>query len=1185
MFLRELAIKGFKSFADPVRLRFEPGLSVVVGPNGSGKSNIVDALAWVLGSQTPSALRLGRGEADGVIFAGSPARPPLGRAEVSVTLDNADGVLPMAAKEVVITRSVDRAGEVEYAINGARCRLLDVQELLQAAGVGRQQHVIVGQGRLDEVLNWKPEARRAVLEEAAGVMLARHRRALAERRLAEADEHLQVAESHLRQIKRRMRPLERQASAARLHDVIATELLELRRGLAVRDHEVLRGRIDALEAELVDLEARRQDLEVRRRALEDELQDVRSRLLELRDAPLHALVERAVGLAARAEGLVLVLGERDRVVDARRRALEAEVDELVRALERCEDEQGQLDALEGELAATEAARQAIEAEVAELANRADAEMRAVEARLAHAMSRDAASPARLADVAEGRSPHPRLALRELQVRSEELARLLARDREAHAEATAQVVRLTEQLDTTRGRLAASEARVAELESRLGDLDRRANEAERAEHAARVELEEAEVARRIAGEQRARAESEYAALAELAGAVVERPSGEGVLGILTELVEVDPGFERAFRASVLGRSRGVVARDAEAGLQLLCHPGAADQAEGRRARAVLVASWPERGQLERERFGTEASLLIDHVRSSSDDPAVTSVLRSLLGRVVVCPDRARAASLALEHPEAVVVTPEGDRFEGGAWWLCAVRHDLDARLAEAGDVLMRNRDAESAADARLAEAKEELAWRVKALRELNEQLDEQAAALRAERQLVVDARRLVEQLHGELDRARAQAAKLAERLKADEAALRSLDDERARVETAATNAAALLDELRARQGLLAEAREREAALRRELELGRVALGERRSVLASALEARERQLALLDSKGAARASDADGDEPVVDELAPSLANLLARVARGARALVSRVKGQAELLERVRQELGSRLERGEAGRSALASELDELERRREAAALEATECRVRLEDLEVMARRELGFELDATTPVPNLPDDAEAQVDALRRRLEELGPVNPLALDELAALEEEAAELERQAGDARAARREVAELLSSIDAEVSSRFAATFAEVNDRFGETIATLFGGGSGRLVLSQPEDLLSTGVELEARLPGKAVRRVSLLSGGERSLVALAFLFAVFKSRPAPFYVLDEVEAALDDVNLGRFLALLRSVRGAQFIVITHQKRTMEAARVLYGVTMGRDGASKVVSQRFDEGDGLALGA
>ncbi len=1069
MHLKSLTLKGFKSFRDATTIGFEPGVTVVVGPNGSGKSNVVDAIAWVLGAQAPSAVRSQR--MDDVVFAGTAKSPALGRAEVTLAIDNSSGLLPIEFSEVEISRTLFRDGESAYTLNGAPCRLLDVVELMSDTGVGRRQHVIVSQSQMDTVLNANPADRRSVIEEAAGVLKHRKRRERAQRRLEAVEGDMVRARDLVREVRRQLRPLEKQAEAARRHGDLMAELKALRVHLAGREIAGLRDRLRELAA---SAEGRDRD----QRAVRSELEDLGRQIAEGEQhlagggdddpgralAGLEALRERARGLAA-------VVAERRRSVD-RERTSTLDLD----VISDLEGEAGRCRSELEEIAASAAALQPDRSELAQM----EAALAALRADFDRRWGRGA-------DGSDG-----------------------AGQAEAEADAAAGGS-LAGDLRAARSARDAAAAASADAETAL-------REAEAEHHRAEARLEALSSVVLDAG----------AAPAVAAGAGSD-PS-DGVLGTLGDLIDADEGASAAVAAALGAEIGSTVVADADAARRLLEEQpagsvliapaefpppsGAPAGLSGSSATATAATSAPPP-------VGVPAGLsrLRDRVRARN--PATERLLDVLLGSVVMVDGDWRAAArVAVDHPGLTAVTSAGDLLGACRWRLGAgAASPLRAVIDEAGARARLARTARDRADAALAEARSALASCQARASELAEALDQERRRRRAE------ARTAVEE----------QAAAVADRQARLGARAAGLDQRRGLLE--------------ARLGQIDSRLERYEARRRASSDAAEALDRQSSILARLHREIERRARWIDSELAAAAE------------------LHKRQSEEARAVVTRLE--------------------ELRRSSAAAErrLEDLRAAGARSDVEEAELRTRLQGAVEKLRADHRLAPDAAVgaPAPELdPGVAPAQrMDQLERELEVMGPVNPLALEEHRALQERSDHLRDQLDDIRKARRDLAKVIAAIDDEIATVFESAFSDVAANFETLFETLFPGGRGRIRLEEPDDLLNSGIEITARPSGKNVRKLSLLSGGERTLTALAFLFAVFRSRPSPFYVMDEVEAALDDVNLHRFLALLDEFRAeTQLVIISHQKRTMEAADRLYGVSMKPGGSSVVVSERLSESSG-----
>jgi chromosome segregation protein len=1178
VFLKSLTLRGFKSFADKTTLEFEPGITVIVGPNGSGKSNVVDAIAWVLGEQGAKSLRGGRME--DVIFAGTGSRGPLGRAEVTLTIDNSAGLLPIEYGEVTMTRLLYRSGDSEYALNGTPCRLLDLQELLSDTGVGRELHTILGQNRLEDVLHGRPEDRRAAIEEAAGVYKHRKRKEKALRKLAGMEQHLVRLTDLVGELRRQLRPLQQQAETAAKAAEVAAELREVRLVLRARELDGARRKAAALDAEEAAFSARLAELEAAHQTCLEE--EARLGTQVERHEPLgaaagetvHRLVtvrERLRGTMALAEAqarhLADALAEEPQgrsVVD-----LEREAAEVAAELTGIEQERERATAAaEAAVARRDRARAAVDAHDRAVAvaerERAGAHRREVR------LTGEAAAARRTVEQLDADAARVREHAAELERRGAALAAQLdglraeraALDADRAARATAR--RAAEE---ARDRQAAETRRLAAEERRL--------EGQRAAAQARREAFEA-TARAAGGD----------ALAFLAGA-----GRDGILGPLSPACEVQPGYEAAV-AAALGPDADALVVDA---------PATATDAAGllRDAgggRAILLHPDPEvapplNGQVAAGR----APLLLDRVRTAG--PA-GEVARRVLAGVLVAEDLGAARALLARFPDRRVVTRAGElvaagRVEGGV-------------VPEASGLAARRAAKEAAAQERAAAAGLERA--AAELRAAEEALDRLAtdaeAAARAHQDAQAALRRLDDRL-GLAGRERRafdqEAAAAAERLHEltggrHRAAARLTEAEAALAGLGADARAAPAPELAGRAPLAAELDlQEQAATSSQVAAAGVAerarlLGERLAELRAQAEA---EAEAAERRARVRAARRDGAARAA-EAARLAGGVLERLERCLAAATAERDRLAETVQAARAALAATAGR----RRDAAAALDEHHTAARAGDEARIEARLRAEELGKRIVEEFALdpdealadylpteqrlaELAENDPRRQPSTELRRAATALERRLTLLGRVNPLALEEFKALEERFTFLSGQLQDLKDSRRDLLKVIRAIDERVREVFGQAFGDVAREFDRTFRLLFPGGEGRLVLTEPEDMLNTGVEVEARPPGKKVKRLQLLSGGERSLVALAFCFAVFRARPSPFYVLDEVEAALDDVNLHRFLDLLEDARErAQLLVVSHQRRTMEAADALYGVSMQSDGVTKVVSQRLRTADG-----
>ncbi|MCX4829602.1 chromosome segregation protein SMC [Streptomyces sp. NBC_01016] len=1192
MHLKALTLRGFKSFASATTLRFEPGITCVVGPNGSGKSNVVDALSWVMGEQGAKSLRGGKME--DVIFAGTTGRPPLGRAEVSLTIDNSDGALPIEYAEVTITRIMFRNGGSEYQINGDTCRLLDIHELLSDSGIGREMHVIVGQGQLDGVLHADPMGRRAFIEEAAGVLKHRKRKEKALRKLDAMQANLSRVQDLTEELRRQLKPLGRQAAVARRAAVIQADLRDARLRLLADD--LVRHR-EALSTEVAD-EA---ELKRRRGAAEEELKKALLREGHLEDAvrQLTPRLQRAQQswyelsqLAERVRGTVSLADARVKSATAapaeERRGREPE--DLEREAARVREQEAELEA------ALEAAQVALDETVS---HRADLERElAVEER-------------RLKDVA-----------RAIADRREGLARLqgqvnAARSRAASAQS--EIDRLAASRDEAQQRAAAAQEEYEQLQAEVDGLDAGDEELSTRHEAAKAALAEAEAALSAAREAATSGERKRAALAarhEALALGLRRKDGTGallgakdrltgLLGPAAELLSVAPGYEvpvaAAFGAAAdaIAVTTPTAAADA---IRLL-----RKQDAGRAS--LLLAADTDGSAAETQQPGGPP-YAAELVRGPDElMPAVCRLLRG----IVVVGTLEDAEDLVYARPDVTAVTAEGDLLgahfahggSAGAPSLLEVQASVDEAAAELEEL--------AAQCEQWAEAQHAAAERRTECAALVEELGQQQRVIERERSgRAQQLGRLAGQARGAAGEAERSAAAATKAQDALESAVQDAEELAERLAVAEEQPAdeepdtSVRDRLSA-DGANARQTEMEARLQVRTHEERVkGLAGRADSLDRAARAERDARARAEQQRARRQYEASVAEAVASGARQLLAHVEVSITRAdeERTLAERAKAARE------QELGAERARGRE----LKEELDKLTDSVHKGEVLGAEKRLRIEQLETKALEELGVEPaglvadygpDQLVP-PSLPaegeelpetasdsgsaagehpgnrprpfvrSEQEKRLKSAERAYQQLGKVNPLALEEFAALEERHKFLSEQLEDLRKTRADLLQVVKEVDERVEQVFTEAYRDTAREFEGVFSRLFPGGEGRLVLTDPENMLTTGVDVEARPPGKKVKRLSLLSGGERSLTAVALLVAIFKARPSPFYVMDEVEAALDDTNLQRLIRIMRELQEAsQLIVITHQKRTMEVADALYGVSMQGDGVSKVISQRL----------
>ncbi len=1163
MHLKSVTLKGFKSFAQSTTFALEPGVTCIVGPNGSGKSNVVDALAWVMGEQGAKTLRGGKME--DVIFAGTSTRGPLGRAEVQLTIDNTDGALPIDYTEVTISRTLFRTGASEYAINGETCRLLDVQELLSDSGLGREMHVIIGQGRLDTVLQASAEERRGFIEEAAGILKHRRRKEKTVRKLEAMETNLTRLSDLAGELRRQLKPLGKQAEIAREAATIAAVVRDAKARLFADELVILR-------RELADAAAAESERHTERLMLQDQADGIRHKVERLEEEQRSEAVDRARRVAfsleqvqERLRGLYTLAGQRltlladdegdgstaaPTVTQAMIDDLRTEIDDIAGGLGDAQD------------AAADAARGVA---------RARAELDALDSDIA----------AQSALVSE----HD-MKLTALRGSAEAAASGLAAVRGA-------VDRQQRALDAARERLAEAEQARADLDPDVTPEESTAEHAAAYERAQRetteTETEVAGIRERLHAAERERdaLTAQTAALGRAldvrnAAADLAGSGGDGIRGLVGDAVKVTAGYEAAIAAVLGSLAEGLLVDD-----------GAAAFAAARAAREgdlgvveIAIADAPDAG---------ETTSIEGAVRAVEVVSAPAGV-RGILTGVWIVDDIAAAAVVrpALESasPGSAVVTRNGEvvtartvRAGSGSGRsrleLAAERDAAVDRLAEITVVADSLREALGDAQQTLTDARARTKDALATLR-----AHDAALAAHAERLNRVTVRLEAavaerERLEAGLAQAQIAVAEAEEHARlADETLARALEVPRP-----------LLD-ASAREGLVAdleEAREGEMRARLDIETlrERVRAGEARIVQLEQQRERERSAA---AAAARRAVIRRAQREIAAEVAGALPALLDSVDRS----VSQARIELAAAESARSAVTADLARARADESSVRERLARLTESVHGLELQMHEKRLHVTSLLERVHSELALdesilvsEYGPDQPVPVGDGDASEPFDRAsqkrrlqdaERKLTQLGRVNPLALEEFAALEQRHAFLTEQLADLQQTRTDLQTIIAELDERMQTIFVAAFEDTRTAFGEIFPILFPGGAGSISLTDPDNPLTTGIEVAVRPVGKKIERLSLLSGGERSLAAVAFLTAIFTARPSPFYILDEVEAALDDANLGRLLGVFEKLReSSQLIVITHQKRTMEIADALYGVSMRQDGVSAVVGQRVGD--------
>ncbi|AWB81646.1 chromosome segregation protein SMC [Corynebacterium yudongzhengii] len=1155
MHLKSLTLRGFKSFASATTMKFEPGICAVVGPNGSGKSNVVDALTWVMGEQGAKNLR--GGKMQDVIFAGAGDRKPLGRAEVTLTIDNTDGKLPIEYSEVSITRRMFRDGASEYEINGAKARLMDIQELLSDSGIGREMHIVVGQNKLGDILASRPEERRAYIEEAAGVLKHRRRKEKAQRKLQGMQANLDRLQDLTDELGKQLKPLARQAETAQRAATVQADLRDARLKLAG-------DRVVTLRAELEKNTARAEELHAQVETASERLDEATAhqQVAEQRLEELTPAAEEAQQLWFRLSTLAERLSATTRI--AQERADNAgtvtayrgpDPDDLEAQAQRADEEHAEL-VEEAEIAAEklEDLREQV-AEKQEIFDAADAEHMAQ--------------------------------VRAIADRREGVVRLLAQEESLTGQITSaeqEIERASATAAETRERVRAADKEVADAAQTIRDLAAQREPLHEAHVRASAEAQAADKRLdQLRDEQRQRERSVYSlsaridTLQESAPRLQASELLDDTFAPVSDRIRLtDVSLARALSAALGAHAealsgsttKGVVATLAEASRTVVIDD------------SLVGESWRMDADLP---AGTHWLLDSVHI-----DDSLAVPINRLLADVVVAPDLDTAFAVIDQDPRLRAVTAEG--VVVGEGWIqagtgstssvetsaqieqaTAELEEAKARLDELAGTLEGARTA--AEEARVAAASATAALRehdavAESWQRDHKRLQKQYEANRKEHERssarATDAEASLAQLRDSLAETRDRLA----RVQADDEPEEASTEQRDRA---------------------AEALNQIKAMEVEAQLAARQATERAGQKAGRGDALRRQ-AEHEREAKARHERAMTKRRLAGELAGAVAKHARDVAARTDDALSRATDQRDELTRQRGEVNQQVSRLRSEVQAARRQVDQLTENAHSAEIARSQAQVRVDEAEGKIVEQLGVPISDLlrdyTPGEDFDRAAEkARQKQAEKDLRSLGKVNPLALEEYRAQEERYDFLATQLDDVLRARRDLTQVIEDVDAQILQLFTDAWADVEKEFPKVFDTLFPGGEGRLVLTEPEDMLTTGIEVEARPPGKKVKRLSLLSGGEKSLTALALLVAIFRARPSPFYVMDEVEAALDDVNLRRLIALFEELRkDSQLIVITHQKPTMDVANVLYGVTMRGDGITRVLSQRMNP-EGQAPGA
>ena len=1180
MYLKSLTLKGFKSFADRTSLQFDPGLTVVVGPNGSGKSNISDSILWVLGEQSAKMLR---GQAmEDVIFSGSSGRAAVGLAEVTLTLDNTDHTLPIDFSEIAITRRMYRSGESEYLINGSPCRLRDITDILHDSGLGKDTHSIISQGKLDSILASRPEERRELIEEAAGISKHRKRKERSERKLAAMQDNLTRAKDIQREITRQLRPLERQVDKAKRHRDLSEELSRLTCTLAVDDLRQLQRSYGSLEEkgreaeaaiELAQyrLDSKSKELEKYQSLLEQkgifvgDLGEQRRRMqsvLGRMESDMRLLEEKGKNMVSRVSEMRLSLSNMERSQSELAREHQSVQDELTAA----RTEEAELRKRVGELGpqAKEASesRRRLSNQVAHLqTDQRQAQREADKETLAYAKLKDQISNAEVED-------------QMFQSRLDQIKDALETASEALEERKSQRDKVKAELESVRKAQDQAQDRIRSCQEAQGRTKREEREA-------RERLTRAQATLSALETLDAQLENANALVARLA-----KDKPELVSSRLGDLLEVAPEYEGLVEVLLGEDLSALVTVDGKGTEELVSHALGLSV----KGRATLMSLGQAENRVDADDDKLPGKSLMGAIKPA---PGAESLVRSLFGCVRVVGDVESALRAGSEHPGYSFVTPEGVVVDGDGRTHVGTSKGSDQgalerkrRIRAGRDELSQLEEALEVASAAATKAEDELA----AARDASASSKGEVARLSGElSSLTSDVGRLEAQVR----QASSEQAKVTKNRTAAGERTAQARREVERHKDAADAAKKRMEELT--EELDEATSKRSRASREENELSQkfsdaklklATVSERRVHLAQNEEQLARRRRDNDRRIEQTMKSAEALDVVQLRVDP-LDERYEQVHQRAVEWAARLKDRASLAEADSDSLKKTIGDAREAVSAASKEVEEAKGKLQEIKLQKGKLEVQVEN-SIKSIVADGTVLDDALRLP-APDDRpamERRVEKLRHDIDSIGPVNEVAMDQYTQLKERADYITAQVEDLEKARGALRKIMNAIERKMRRQFVVIFDRVNANFSEIFSLLFPGGQAHLELTDPEHLDSTGVEIVAQPRGKKIQKMTLMSGGEKSLTALALLFAVYKTRTVPFYVFDEVEAALDDSNLSKLLDAIETLKETtQLIVISHQRRTMEQADVLYGVSMQADGVSHVVSQRLDKATGKVVDA
>ncbi|QUW21847.1 chromosome segregation protein SMC [Sporosarcina sp. Marseille-Q4063] len=1178
MFLKRLEIIGFKSFAERIGIDFVPGVTAVVGPNGSGKSNITDAIRWVLGEQSAKSLRGAKME--DVIFAGSDSRKPLNFAEVTLILDNSKGLFPLDYTEISVSRRVFRSGESTYLLNGQQCRLLDINNVFMDSGLGKEAFSIISQGRVDEILNSRPEDRRSIFDEAAGVLKYRNRKRKAEHKLFETSDNLDRVLDILKELEIRIAPLKESAEAAEKHATLSEETREADSLLLNYDAGKLRVEIEAKLKEAEKFEVKQQQLKTATGNAEEESRRLKE-LLATVDHELETLQKKLVDVSSEAEKwegrrLLSIEKERNATVQIERLQLD-----LASAREEKSTLQTKLEQSQSKLSSLTAEYKTISTEMNEIAQilkrsvvETENEIEELKSIYIDNLNEEATLRNELKHIEE-RLAGEKYSSEKIVEQTKSLNKRLKELTDEKSVKERALVNLTAEMKQVSAAFISNTNELRENEVELSKKEQLLQQAYNKQH---------EMQGRMRALQSMEADFSgfYSGVKEV---LVARKSGKlsGINGAVAELINVDNDYVNAVETALGGAMQHIVTTS---------------EADARKAIGYLKSRNAGRATflpldvMKSRKIQPTALRSIEHhpeFISTADElvnvPGPYKIItENLLGNVLVSKTLTGASEIAKAvNYRFRVVTLNGDivnaggSLTGGGTKGRATIFSRKAELETLQSQLSQMASSIGVAEVSIGDSKMKVAefmQKTEQSRKSNETLQlEMAAAQSSIRETDIAINALeIERASVEMGRRGAETtgSELATRKIALEEnhqqLLKKLETIKKEIETLERLAADRRNEEASLTSRLTELRERAAVMREQTSYEKTAIHDMEQSLESA---QQRMTAI--SKELDYINGVDGEENLTaEEISNQIEQAIAKKEAVETAIIkyreNRLKQTASIVEKeeVLRDLRSNVEKMNIKHNNVTIELSRLE--------------VKYEAITGRLLNEYGLRPDFSATIEFDEQAVREKLIRLKQELADIGPVNPGAINEYKEVSERHEFLTAQRNDLLEAKQTLQVAMSEMDEEMTSRFSSTFDAVQNRFRHVFKEMFGGGNADLILTDPNNLLETGVDIVARPPGKKLQNLSLLSGGERALTAISLLFAIIEVRPVPFCILDEVEAALDEANVIRYSKYLKKFSDkTQFIVITHRKGTMEGADVLYGITMQESGVSKLISVKLSE--------